>query len=299
APPSKELPRFYSQRERLPCDAPAIVIWKLVGFMSSPSPSPTSEEHASSYTKRKSLLMKRSFDAEVETEVKVDTESEPDNLDSTSKGVSHDDNTTDGVNDSNSIAASPSSNDRTVTVSEESYVIGQANSETEASWRQGVTETSSVSSRSPESSYVSEYISTTVGIYYVHDERSQPVTSSVQKEETVALVVSEGFPAVPHDATFEPASVEHTTHSSSRGDNVDDHHNSTEVTGVVRYETATNSAGESSYDDHTTSEVTGVANIESETTFSAANGTWGSSTLTETLENTDGGDDSLETFGET
>ncbi|KAF4687628.1 hypothetical protein FOZ60_003649 [Perkinsus olseni] len=164
----------------------------------------------------------------------------------------------------------------------------------------GLSETSSVIPRSPESSDVSEYIaSTTGGIYYVHDERSQPVTSSVQKEDTVALVVSEGFPAVPHDATFEPASVEHTTHSSSRGDNVDDHHNSTEVTGVVRYETATNSAGESSYDDHPTSEDTGVANIESETTFSAANGTWGSSTLTETLENTDGGDDSLETFGET
>ncbi|KAF4702482.1 hypothetical protein FOZ63_001255, partial [Perkinsus olseni] len=230
--------------------------------MNSPSPSPTSEEHVGSHTKRKSLLMKRSFDAEVETEVKIDTESEPDNLDSTSKGVSHDENTTDGVNDSNSIAASPSFSDRTVTVSEESYVTGQANSETEASWRQGLSETSSVIPRSPVSSDVTEYIaSTTGGIYYVHDERSQPVTSSVQKEDTVAPVVSEGFPAVPHDATFEPASVEHTTHSSSRGDNVDDHHNSTEVTGVVRYETATNSARESSYDDYPTIEDTGVANI--------------------------------------
>ncbi|KAF4710260.1 hypothetical protein FOZ63_004447, partial [Perkinsus olseni] len=118
------------------------------------------------------------------------------------------------------------------------------------------------------------------------------------KEDTVALVASEGLPAVPHDATSEPASVEHTTHSSPRGDNVDDHQNSTEVTGVVRYETTTNPAGESSYDDHPTSEVTGVANIESDATFSAANGTWGSSTLTETLENTDGGDDSPKTSGE-
>ncbi|KAF4657398.1 hypothetical protein FOZ61_006289 [Perkinsus olseni] len=243
--------------------------------------------------------MRRSFDAEVETEVKVDTESEPDNLDITSKGVSHDENTTDGVNDSNTLVASPSSNDRTVTLSEESYVTGQANSEAEASWRQGVSETSSVSPRSPESSDVSEYItSTTGGIYYVHDEMSQPVTSSVQKEDTVNLVVSEGLPAVPHDATSEPASVEHTTHSSPKGDIVDDHHNIIEVTGVVRYETTTNLPGESSYDDHTTSEVTGVANMESETTFSAANETWGSSTLTEALENTDGGDDSLKTSGQ-